>query len=259
MTFTYGICRKILCFSGDMVLYNIDKYLLRKARVMAGALTIKNGTKLRLALDVSMGRNPDFNMICTFAKALDESAFLISIPMKDGKAVSIDENQKLLIRYSGESDMILAGYVDDVVKEGIRRYWKVRRVSEQRQFFRRADERLKVAIPVQYMQETWRPNADGIIEKESGMSLDISVGGMALYMNRRFEIGEACELSLPNIGTSPQGRGIDGIVSVACWVREAPKGSIYRHVCGFQFRFGDGIEKEQMQLYVANIKKKYKL
>ena len=228
---------------------------------MAGALTIKSGTKLRLALDVQMGQVPDFNMICTFARSLDESAFLISIPMKDGKAVPADENQKLLIRYSGENDngMILAGYVDDVVKEGIRRYWKVRRVSEQRQFFQRADERLKVAVPVQYMQETWMPNADGIIEKEGGMSLDISAGGMALYLNRRFDVGEVCELSLPNIGTSEAGKGIEGIVSVVCWMREAPKGSVYRHICGFQFRFGDGIEKEQLKLYVANIKKKYKL
>lgn len=228
---------------------------------MAGALTIKSGTKLKVALDAAVGQNPDFNMVCTFAKALDESAFLVSIPMRDGKAVSIDENQKLLIRYSGENDngMILAGYVDDVVKEGIRRYWKVRRVSEQRQFFQRANERLKVAVPIKYMQETWNPNDEGIIEKESGMSLDISAGGMALYMNRRFEIGEVCELSLPNIGTSQEGRGIEGVVSIVCWVREAPKGSAYRFISGFQFRFGDELEKEQMQLYTANIKKIYKL
>lgn len=228
---------------------------------MAGALTIKSGTKLRLALDVPIGQMPDFNMVCTFARALDESAFLISIPMKDGAALSVDENQKILIRHSGANgdNMILAGYVDDVVREGIRRYWKVRRVSEQRQFFQRVDERLKVAIPVTYMQETWRPNADGIIEKDSGMSLDISAGGMALFLNRRFEVGEVCEISLPNIGTSVEGQGIEGIVAVVCWMREAPKGSRYRNVCGFQFRFGDGPEKEQMQNYVANIKKKYKL
>lgn len=230
---------------------------------MAGALTIKNGTKLRLALETSMGQEPDFNMICTFAKALDESAFLISIPMKEGKLVTIDENQKLLIRYSGEDDndngMILAGYVDDVIKQGIRRYWKVRRVSEQRQFFRRADERMKVVLPVQYKQETWTPNMDGVIQPESGMSLDISAGGMALYLNHAFEVGEVCELSLPNIGTSLEGQGIDGIVSVVCWMREAPKGSMYRRICGFQFRFTEETEKEHMQLYVANIKKKYKL
>ena len=228
---------------------------------MAGALTIKSGTKLRLALDATVGQAPDFNMICTFAQAIDESAFLISIPMKDGKAVSIDENQKILIRYTGEGDngMILAGYVDDIVKQGIRRYWKVRRVSEQRQFFKRADERLKVAIPIKYLQETWTPNMDGIIVPETGMSLDISAGGMALYLNRTFEVGEVCTLSLPNIGTSEEGHGMEDIVSVVCWMREAPKGSMYRRICGLQFRYGEEIEKERMQSYITYIKAKYKL
>ena len=227
---------------------------------MAGELNIKTGTKLRLAFDVPMGNEPDFNMVCTFSKSLDESAFLISVPMKDGKAISPDDSQKLLIRYgNGDSGRILAGYVDDIVKEGIRRFWKIRRVSEQRQFFQRADERLKVTIPVKYVQDTWTPNIDGIIEKEDAMSLDISACGMALYLNRRFEVGEICEITLPNVGTAKEGKGIEDVVSVVCWMREAPKGSIYRNICGFQFRFGDGPERKQLQDYVAYIKKKYKL
>lgn len=227
---------------------------------MPGELNIKSGTKLRLAFDVPMGNEPDFNMVCTFSKSLDESAFLISVPMKNGKAMSPDDSQKLLIRYgNGDSGKILAGYVDDIVKEGIRRFWKIRRVSEQRQFFQRADERLKVALPVKYVQDTWTPNIDGIIEKENAMSLDISAGGMALYLNHRFEVGEICEITLPNVGTAKEGKGIADVVSVVCWMREAPKGSIYRNICGFQFRFGDGPERKQMQNYVAHIKKKYKL
>ena len=227
---------------------------------MAGGLNIKSGTKLRLAFDAPMGNEPDFNMVCTFSKSLDESAFLISVPMKDGKAIAPDETQKLLIRYgAGNDGKILAGYVDDIVKEGIRRYWKIRRVTEQRQFFQRADERLKVTIPVKYVQDTWTPNYDGIIEKEDAMSLDISAGGMAVYLNHRFEVGEICEITLPNIGTSKEGQGIPDVVSVVCWEREAPKGSIYRNVCGLQFRFGNGQERKQMQNYVAHIKKRYKL
>lgn len=227
---------------------------------MAGTITIKSGTKLRMAFDAPIGQEPDFNMMCTFAKALDESAFLVSIPMKDGKALVINERQKLLFRYGTENNvMILAGYADDIVKEGIRRYWKIRRVSEQRQFFQRADERVKVALPIRYKQETWEPNEDGEIETEGGMTLDISAGGMAAFMNDRFEVGEICELSLPNVGVEPEGRGIADIVSVVCWMREAPKGSIYRNVCGFQFRFADGSEKERAQEYVAHVKKKYKL
>jgi hypothetical protein len=227
---------------------------------MAETLKIRSGSKLQLAFDAPMGKEPVFDMICTFGKALDESAFLISIPMKGGKALPLDENQKLLIRYGqGDNTMIVAGYPDDVVKEGIRRYWKIRRVSEQRQFFQRADERLKVALRVQYRQDTWPLNSDGETEKEDGMSLDISAGGAAIYLNRRFDVGEICELSLPRIGIAQEGRAIEDIIAVICWNREAPKGSLYRNICGLQFRFSDGSDREKVKAYVANVKKKYKL
>ena len=115
---------------------------------MAGALKINPGTKLRIAFDVPIGQEPKFNMICTFNKALDESAFLVSIPMVGGKALEPDDNQKLLFKYGDGEDLgIVAGYVDDVVKSGIRHYWKVRRVTEHRQFIKREDIRMKVALP----------------------------------------------------------------------------------------------------------------
>lgn len=226
---------------------------------MSGTLDIRSGTKLMMAFDVPMGQEPEFTFICTFAKALDESAFLISIPMQDGKPLPVDENRKLLIRYGkGETAMILAGYADDIVKEGLRRYWKIRRVSEQRQFFQRKDERLKVALGIKYVQDTWPVNFDGIIEKEEGMSLDISAGGLALYLNRHFEVGEICEVTLPNIGTAEEGKGKD-VVAVVCWNREAPKGSLYRNICGLQFRYADEVEREHVQTYLAYLKKKYRL
>ena len=227
---------------------------------MAGTLKIKSGTKLQLAYDAAIGEQPNFNMICTFNKSLDDSAFLISIPVVNGKPLETDESQKLLIRYGNGSDaMILAGYVDDVVKDGIRRYWKIRRVAEQRQFFQRADERVKVTLRVEYRQETWATNEAGIIPKEEGMSLDISAGGAAIYVNRRFDVGEICELSLPRIGTSDKGKAIDDIVGTVCWMREAPKGSLYRNLCGLQFRFSEPEEKQRLQVYLENVKEKYRL
>ena len=105
---------------------------------MAGELRIKPGTKLRMALDVPIGQQPQFNLVCTFVKSLDVASFLISIPMRDGQPMPMDDTRKLLIRYGTDKDaMIVAGYADDVVKEGIRRCWKIRRVAEQRQFFQR--------------------------------------------------------------------------------------------------------------------------
>ena len=227
---------------------------------MAGVLKIKNGTKLQIAFDAPIGEQPKFNMLCTFYKSLDESAFLISIPMVNGKPLPMDESQKLLIRYgSGSAAQIMAGYVDDEVKDGIRRYWKIRRVAEQRQFFQRSDERLKVTLRVEYKQETWSVNDDGVIPKEDGMSLDISAGGAAIYINRKFDVGEICELSLPPIGTTDKGRAIEDLVGTVCWMREAPKGSLYRNLCGLQFRFAETEEKQRLQIYLENVKEKYRL
>ena len=226
---------------------------------LAGELRIKAGTKLRMALDVPIGQTPDFGLVCTFVKSLDTASFLISIPMQEGKALPLDEEQKLLICFGSGADMqIVAGYADDVVKEGIRRCWKIRRVAEQRQFFQRADERLKVTVPITYSQPTWQPDTAGVIRQEEGLTLDISAGGLASYVNRRLIVGEVCDINLPAIGTGREGQAITALAAI-CWIREAPKGSPFRFVCGYQFRFADGEEREQMQLYVANIKKRYKL
>lgn len=227
---------------------------------MAGAVKIKNGTKLQIAFDADVGTQPEFNMICTFAKALDESAFLVSIPMKEGKPIPLDETQKILFAYGqGEDKAIMAGYADDIVKEGIRNYWKIRRVTEQRQFLERVDERYQITLRMEYLQETWQPNDQGVIQKEEAMSVDISAGGMAVFLNRRLRVGEVCELTLPRLGTAEEGRKFEGLVGVVCWLREAPKGSMFRNVCGLQFRFGNELEKARLNEYLGYMKKKYKL
>lgn len=227
---------------------------------MAGTLKIRSGTRLQIALDEGIGETPQFNMVCTFARALDESAFLVSIPMKSGKPLQLDVNQKILFAYElGNEKAIMAGYADDVIKEGIRSYWKIRRVTEQRQFIKRADERYKIALPLSYMQETWTPNEDGIIPQEEAMSLDISAGGIALFLNRKFEVGEACEITLPRLGTTEEGRKLEGLVGVVYWLREAPRGSKFRNICGMQFRFSDEVDRARLQEYLAYMKKKYKL
>lgn len=227
---------------------------------MAGVLNVKSGTRMVLAYDVPVGTDPQFNMSCTYFKGLDESSFLVSIPMKNGKLMEIDENQKLLIRYGSEGDsQIVAGYVDDVVRQGVRSYWKIRRVAESRQFFQRADERIKVALRVEYLQDTWPVNLDGKIEPENGLTVDISAGGLAMYLNRRFEVGEICEVKLPDIGRTENGRNPGELIAVSCWNREAPRGSIYRNIAGFQFRMEDSVERERVKNYVAYVKKRYRV
>ncbi len=227
---------------------------------MAGKLSIRAGSKLNMAYDVPAGQEPQFGLICTFAKSLDESCFLVSIPIKDGKPLEVDDSQKMLIRYgSGDNAMILAGYVDDVVKDGIRRYWKIRRVAEQRQFFKRTDERVKITLKCEYYQDTWTPGANGEIERLEGMTLDVSAGGTALYLNRIFEVGEICNFVLPKLGVAKDAGEVGELVGVVCWNREAPKGSLYRYITGLQFRFEDNAERQQLQDYISFVKKKYRL
>lgn len=227
---------------------------------MAGSIQLKKGTKMQIAFDVPVGQEPQFNMLCTFNKALDESAFLVSAPIVDGKRLVPDESQKLLFQYAeGDESNIVAGYVDDVVKEGIRHYLKVRRVAEQRQFIKRVDVRMKVELPVAYMQDTWELNSGGEVEKEKGETMDISNNGLAVYMNRWFEVGESCIFTLPRLGTMTEGRPAIDVVGVICWMREMPKGSPFRFVSGIQLRFADPVERQEMQDYVAYVKKRYKL
>ena len=61
------------------------------------------------------------------------------------------------------------------------------------------------------------------------------------------------------IGTDEAGQGINDLVSVVCWYREAPKGSPRRLMCGLQFRFADESEHKVLADYVGNIKNVYKL
>ncbi len=109
------------------------------------------------------------------------------------------------------------------------------------------------------MQQTWPLNADGRIVPEEAMTIDISAGGMAVFISQMFEVGESLHLSLPRIGTEEAGQAINDLVSVVCWYREAPKGSPRRLMCGLQFRFADESEHKVLADYVGNIKNVYKL
>lgn len=227
---------------------------------MAGALNIRRGTRLQLGFDQGFGKGVDFLLHCTFGKELNEASVLVSIPLKDGKPVVLDESQKIIFKYEeGGEAKSFAGYADGEVKEGIRTYWKIRRVNDQRRFFQRADERIKAALKIEYKQNTWEPGADGNIPTSEGMTLDISAGGIAMYLDRHFDVGEFCEINLPRVGIDPEGKAIDEVVGVVCWNREAPKGSLYRNICGIQFKYSDGAERERMQEYVEYVKKKFKL
>lgn len=156
---------------------------------------IAPGTKLQVAFDVPMGQKTDFNMLATYKEDLDEAYFLMSAPMLAGKPLLMDENQKLLLQYKvGEETFVLAGYPESVEKKGIRTYWKMRKVAEQRTFVRRRDERFKVAMRLTYQ----RDNAP-TPEPEDAMTIDVSAGGLAIYLNDYPDVGEALAVQMPTI------------------------------------------------------------
>ena len=99
--------------------------------------------------------------------------------MLAGKPLLLDENQKLLMQYAvGENTFVLAGYPESVEKKGVRTFWKMRKVAEQRSFIKRRDERFKVSMRLSYLRDN---AADP--EPEDAMTIDVSAGGLAIYLN----------------------------------------------------------------------------
>lgn len=221
---------------------------------------ITKGAKLQMALAPDVGDAFTFNMVSTFAEAVDESSFLISAPMEGTKPMQPDEIQKYLVKIPmGNEDVIISAYCDDLVKKGVRHYWKMRRVSESRQYYQRADERFKASLKCNYYQSTWALNYEGKITPEEAMTMDLSAGGAALFLNYHYDVGEIIQVNLPRVGIDPRGAAIDNVICSICWYRDVPKGSQYRFCCGVQFRFANEQEREQIRQYIDNLKDTYKL
>ena len=218
-------------------------------------LQIKPGTKLQMAFDVPMGQKTDFNMMATFKEAIDDAYFLVSVPVLAGKPLLLDENQKFLMQYSvGDNTFMIAGYPEAVEKVGIRTFWKMRQVAEQRTFFKRRDERFKVSMRLEYQ----RDNVDNP-ETEDAMTIDVSAGGVAIYLNDYPDVGEALQVQMPTIRLQGERHELPVQLGIVCWVRQAPKGSLYRNVCGLQFRYADDIERETVKEYMEYVRAKYKM
>lgn len=219
-------------------------------------LQIKPGSKLQVAFDAPVEQRTDFNMMATFKKAIDDAYFLISVPMLDGKQLELDVNQKFHLRYAiGSEPFIIAAYPEAVEKAGIRTLWKMRKVAEERVFYQRRDERFKIALHLTYERDL----ATGAVETEEAMTADVSAGGIALFLNDCPDVGEALQIHMPPVATGGESCEIPTQLGIVCWVRQAPKGSVYRNICGIQFRFGDDLEREAVGEYMGHLRAKYKL
>ena len=218
-------------------------------------LQIKPGTKLKVAFDTAVGQKTEFNMMATFEGVIDEAYFLISAPMLAGKPLILDENQKFLLQYTlGENTFMLAGYPESVEKAGIRTYWKMRQVAEHRTFFKRRDERFKVSMRLRYLRDE-APEDDW----KEAMTIDVSAGGLAMYLNDYPDVGEALQVQMPVVRVGGERCELPVQLGIVCWMRQAPKGSLYRNVCGVQFRYSDELEREAMKEYMEHVRAKYKI
>ena len=218
-------------------------------------LQVKPGTKLQIAFDAPVGQQVNFNMMATFREAIDDAYFLISVPALAGKPLILDENQKFLMQYQvGDQRFMIAGYPEAVVKQGIRTFWKMRQVAEQRVFFKRKDERFKVAMRVEYQRDQAETDAYA-----DAMTIDVSAGGVAIYLNDFPDVGEALHVRMPAIRLQGERHEIAEQLGIVCWLRPAPKGSLYRNVCGLQFRYANDLEREAFKEYISYVRTKYKL
>lgn len=215
-------------------------------------LKIRTGTKLFLVYaGERQVKNEDFTIRSTFEKNLNESSFLISVPLKNGQRMEPDEEKKLLIKYAmGGEDIIIEGYVDGVVKQGVRQYWRIRKVTEGRKFFQRQDERVQLVLRVSYTRLSWITNTLEEQRTEEGATLDVSAGGLAMFLNDKLDVGEIIHINLPTIGRSKAGKGFM-VRGETCWLRDAQKGSAFRHTMGAKFIFDTSDEKKKMSAYVG--------
>ena len=92
------------------------------------------------------------------------------------------------------------------------------------------------------------------------MTIDVSAGGLAIYLNDYPRRGRGPGRT--NARDSPAGRAPRAARAAGHWCAGcagAPKGSLYRNVCGLQFRYADDMERELVKEYVGYIRAKYKL
>ncbi len=213
-------------------------------------LKIKSGSKITTMLIINGEYGKE--MKSSFEKNVSDSSILITIPIVNGKRAAIGDMQPLLIKYSMDGvAYAVEGYIDDIVKQGARQYWRVRKTSEVREFFQRTDVRIKARFNITFLKIWW--NAHGELQEDEsiGMTEDISAGGLALYENTPLAVGEIITVKLPNQGKK---KGLEGRSEV-CWVRSTEPGNAFKNMVGLRFIFENQGEKERVAAYVASIPK----
>ena len=213
-------------------------------------INLKSGTKLDVTFTDDSGAVIEVKS--TFEKNEDEVTILISRPLHQGKPVSVDENTRLILEGGQQIVVSLEGYVEGEVRRGPRTYWRVRTVNNRSVVNQRADARIKAELALRVQKTYWNQEGIDSIETLDCLSLDISNGGIAFYLNAPVSAGEILELELPKQGRfSPV-----SLRGEACWMREADQASAYRYITGVRFLTDNARDRDRITRYVAALAKK---
>ncbi|MDD2568536.1 MAG: PilZ domain-containing protein [Clostridia bacterium] len=211
-------------------------------------LKISSGTKIDLQL-IKDNEKKVLALKSTFEKNVDDVSLLISAPLHKGKYIIFEQFDKLSIKYyQVQTKHILFGYIEDYVQIGLRNYWQVHMVSEERQFVRRAHERIKALLRVSYNKYAGE-NTFQKQDKMYALSRDISAGGISLRINRYLEPKEIIEVTLPPLGKI---KSFSQKVE-ARWIMATENNKAFSYVAGFRFIFKNSTEKENLKAYVSSL------
>lgn len=207
---------------------------------------VSPGTKLDIKLE-SMLHDSDFSLKSTYEKRVNDTYFLITSPIKNGAPYVIGDKDRLYIECT-ENDVKFSveGYVEEYVRKGIRTYLSVHRATPWASFISRADPRVKLDAMIKVEKKRWLSEQDMEIELLDARTLDMSAGGVALYVNLKPQVGEFLDLIFPKIKSTKE-LAIRGEV---CWVRDSERGNPFRNIVGLRFFLNDKAEKERVHVMI---------
>lgn len=207
--------------------------------------SMPSGTKLDISFTDENGQQ--INLKSTFEKDVDTVSILISRPLHQGKPIEIDENTKLTIVGGQNMVQTIVGYVDAVTKIGPRTYWRVRKVDSKSVVNQRSDARVRAVLTLEVFKTYWGTEGIDSTETCPALSIDISNGGIAFYINAPFSTGEIIELQLPKYKRLHP----FSLRGEVCWMRDAEKGSSFRHIIGVRFILDSKTERDRVVRYVS--------
>ncbi|MDL2273824.1 flagellar brake protein [Oscillospiraceae bacterium OttesenSCG-928-G22] len=207
---------------------------------------IKPGTHLRMKLDSTLEVQPNFELSSTFEVADGDLEFSIGAPMHRGAYYPINVGE--LVYFSYYDDLArydFQGVILERYRDGELAFLRARQTTEIIRTQRREDYRLDVSFRGTLEYEEFN-GVEYETKKIAYMTLDLSGGGAAVFLNTYFGLGKKVFLTLP-IGE------LGGPLRLECevrWMRQNVKGAIYKYIVGLKFLFKFARDKQSIIRYI---------